>query len=157
VRRGAGFLSLSGIRGVGNGDGGNLGGVNPNMLEFDLVTIDAVDSVALARFWGAALGLEVVETEDNDRWIVLGSASNSRVLGIQRIQNLSFAEARIEGAAKVRVHIDLRCDQESFDAEVDRVVALGAHELRPRRRESYGYIATLADVEGNVFDVCAYE
>jgi predicted enzyme related to lactoylglutathione lyase len=126
-------------------------------LAFDLVTIDAVDSVALAAFWAAALGLSVTESEDNDRWIVLGSAGNPRVIGIQRIPGLAFAEARIEGESKARIHLDLRCDQESFDAEVNRVVGLGAHELRPRRRESYGYIATLADVEGNLFDVCAYK
>jgi predicted enzyme related to lactoylglutathione lyase len=125
-------------------------------LAFDLVTIDAVDSVVLAKFWAVVLNLEVTESEDDGRWIVLGSPSNPRILGIQRIPGLVFAEARIEGESKVRIHLDLRCDQESFDAEVDRVVGLGAHELRPRRRESYGYIATLADVEGNVFDVCAY-
>ncbi len=126
-------------------------------LTFDLVTIDAVDSVALAAFWAAALELEITESEDNNRWIVLGSADNRRVLGIQRISGLARSEARIEGASKARLHLDLRCDQVSFDVEVERVVVLGAQELRPRRRESYGYIATLADVEGNVFDICAYE
>jgi predicted enzyme related to lactoylglutathione lyase len=130
--------------------------VNSSGLQFDLVTIDAVDSIVLAQFWAAALGLQITETEDNARWIVLGSERNPRVIGIQRIQGLAFTEARIEGVSKARIHLDLRCDQATFDVEVDRIVALGAHELRPRRKESYGYIATLADVEGNVFDVCAY-
>jgi hypothetical protein len=125
-------------------------------VEFDLTTIDAVDSVGLAAFWAAALRLEVTETEDSNRWIVLGSNSRPRVLGIQRIENLALATAEIEGKSKARIHIDLRCSVEAFDAEVIRLAGLGAHELRPRRREYYGYIATMADVEGNVFDVCAY-
>jgi hypothetical protein len=126
------------------------------LVTFDLTTVDAVDSVALAAFWAAALHLEVTETEDSNRWIVLGSGSRPRILGIQRIVNLAMASAEIEGTSKARIHLDLRCSIAAFDSEVDRLVALGARELRPRRREYYGHIATMADVEGNVFDVCAY-
>jgi predicted enzyme related to lactoylglutathione lyase len=93
---------------------------------------------------------------DGGRWIELGQ-NRSRVLGIQRIAGLARADGHWEGAAKGRIHLDLACGAAEFDTEVDRLVALGAGEIRPRRRESYGSIATLADPEGNVFDLCAYE
>ena len=123
---------------------------------FDLVTIDAVDSRLLANFWSAALFLHETEEEDQGRWIVLGSTRRERILGIQRITGLEIAPGAIAGSQKVRIHLDLACALEEFAAEVNRLVSLGARELRPRRVESYGSIATLADPEGNMFDLCAY-
>ncbi len=123
--------------------------------ELDLTTIDAVDSEALAGFWSAAVGLAELHREDRGRWIELGR-NGARCIGIQRIVGLAPAAAHWDGEAKGRVHLDLVCARSEFDVEVDRLVALGATELRPRRNESYGSIATLADPEGNVFDLCAY-
>ncbi len=123
---------------------------------FDLVTIDAVDSTRLAAFWAEAIGLSVVESEDNDRWIVLGSSSQARVLGIQRVENLSHALGDWQGPTKARVHLDLACPPTSFPMEVERLLSLGATRVRDDRIEAYGSIATLADPEGNLFDLCAY-
>ncbi len=129
-------------------------------IEFDLVTIDVADDVAMAVFWAATLNLEEVESEDGGRWCVLGlrhgDGSTTRRLGLQRIPNVSAAIQSWEGPSKSRQHLDLKCTPEEFNAEVDRIVALGASELRPRRTEYYGSIATLADPEGNLFDICAY-
>ena len=123
---------------------------------FDLVTIDAVDSVVLARFWATALQLGVEQEEDEGRWIVLGSSDRPRVLGIQRISGLQPASSAWKGREKGRLHLDLACAPAIFDDEVERLVAVGARRLRPDRTEAYGSIATLADPEGNVFDLCAY-
>ncbi len=128
----------------------------PSQSSFDIVTIDAVDAVELAGFWGRALDLSVVQHEDDGRWIVLGSTLRPRVLGLQRIVGLSRAAAHWEGNAKARVHLDLVCDVGNFVDEVKRLIDLGAARLRLDRVESYGSIATLADPEGNVFDLCAY-
>lgn len=129
-------------------------------IEFDLATIDAVDSQRLSTFWAAVLHLEEIESEDGGRWRVLGlrqtNGSPIRRLGIQRIPNLVAAASTWEGSNKSRQHLDLKCSFEEFDTEVDRVVGLGATELRPRRAEYYGSIATLADPESNLFDICAY-
>jgi predicted enzyme related to lactoylglutathione lyase len=122
---------------------------------FDLVTIDAVDAVLMVRFWSGALGLDVMESEDDGRWTVLGSGQR-RVLGVQRIDGLRPLETEWSGGEKPRVHLDLACDVDAFDDEVTRLLSLGARRLRDDRRESYGMIATLADPEGNIFDLCAY-
>lgn len=124
---------------------------------FDLVTLDARDTEELARFWSLALSLREVEREDDGRWIVLADTSSGlRRLGLQRINGLSFEPTVFEGARKARVHLDLACEPGEFDSEMARLIGLGAEALRPARRESYGSIATMADPEGNVFDLCAY-
>ncbi len=123
---------------------------------FDLVTIDAVNSELLAEFWAAVLLLVEVQREDDGRWIVLADATGIRRIGVQRIAGLSAATATWDGANKPRLHLDLVCESHEFDAEVARLLQLGASQLRRRRHENYGAIATLADIEGNVFDLCAY-
>lgn len=123
---------------------------------FDLVTIDAADSGLVAGFWVAALVLTEVQSEDDGRWIVLADATGIRRIGIQRIVDRGAAVARWNGADKPRLHLDLVCPPAEFDAEVARLVQLGARQLRRPRREDYGAIATMADIEGNVFDLCAY-
>jgi hypothetical protein len=130
-------------------------------VAFDLVTIDASDSVSLASFWASALHLVECEREDNGRWIVLATAATQqspsvRRIGIQRIPGLKPKPAVWDGDLKSRIHLDVRCEPREFNAEVERLIRSGALELRTRRTESYGSIATLADPEGNVFDVCAY-
>jgi Glyoxalase-like domain len=124
---------------------------------FDLVTLDARDTEELARFWSLALSLQEVEREDDGRWIVLGDAScDQRRLGLQRITGLNVEPAVFEGRRKARLHLDLACEPDEFDGEMVRLIGLGARPLRAARRETYGSIATMADPEGNVFDLCAY-
>lgn len=112
---------------------------------FDLVTVDSADTVTCARFWAAALDLVESENEDDDRWIVLSDADGVRRIGIQRGEE-----------APGTVHLDLACDREEFDAEVARLVGLGATLVNDPRHEPYGSIANLRDVDGNLFDLCAY-
>ncbi|MEZ5278944.1 MAG: VOC family protein [Acidimicrobiales bacterium] len=113
---------------------------------FDLVTLDSPRPDNTARFWSAALELHETEREDGDRWIVLSDTSGQRRLGIQR-------GACVAGS----VHLDLACEPDQFDAELQRLVDLGATMSAPARREPYGSIANLADPDGNPFDLCAYE
>jgi predicted enzyme related to lactoylglutathione lyase len=54
------------------------------------------------------------------------------------------------------MHLDLRCAPGEFDAELGRLVELGATALQEPRREPYGSIVNLADPDGNAFDLCAY-
>jgi predicted enzyme related to lactoylglutathione lyase len=123
---------------------------------FDLVTIDAVDAARLVTFWSVVLQFDIVESEDDGRWTVLGRGAERR-LGVQRISDLGSAVAPTwAGPTKPRLHLDLACDPSEFAAEVERLITLGATRLRADRIESYGSIATLADPEGNVFDLCAY-
>jgi predicted enzyme related to lactoylglutathione lyase len=112
---------------------------------FDLVTIASQHPDRLATFWCTAAGLRETEREDGDRWLVLSDADGTRRIGLQR------GEHRSGG-----VHLDLTCKRDELEAEVARLVALGAALLRPVRHESYGTIANLADLDGNLFDLCAY-
>lgn len=113
---------------------------------FDLVTLDSPRTDHLAEFWSAALGLVEVQREDGDRWIVLASPDGRRRIGLQR-------GAHVPGS----VHLDLACSPDEFNTEVGRLLALGASECQPRRIEPYGKIANLADPDGNLFDLCAYQ
>ena len=112
---------------------------------FDLVTIDSPDTDGLARFWSAAADLHEVEREDVDRWIVLADSAGVRRIGIQR------------GVVRAgSIHLDLACGPDTFDAELHRLVELGALLVAEPRREPYGAIANLSDPDGNRFDLCAY-
>ena len=112
---------------------------------FDLVTLDSPRPDDAAAFWCAALGLHESEREDGDRWIVLSDALGVRRIGLQR------------GSARPgTVHLDLSCGVGEFDAEVQRLLRLGATEVGAARHEPYGSIANLADPDGNLFDLCAY-
>ncbi len=112
---------------------------------FDLVTIDSPDTDVLAAFWSAALDLHEVEREDGNRWIVLADGDGTRRLGLQR------------GVTRPgSIHLDLSCAPGDFDAELARLVELGATQLLKPRREPYGSIVNLADPDGNPFDLCAY-
>ncbi len=112
---------------------------------FDLVTIDSLRTDLLAEFWAAVLGLTETEREDGDRWIVLSSADGVRRIGIQRGEHRPGT-----------VHLDLACEPHEFAAERERMLALGATETRPPRVEHYGSIANFVDLDGNLFDLCAY-
>lgn len=115
------------------------------VARFDLVTIDVADPGRMSAFWRAALDLIETEVEDVDRWIVLSSRDRVRRIGLQR------------GTPRVgTVHLDLACTVEQFDRELARLVRLGATVTREPRREPYGSIVNLADPEGNLFDLCAY-
>ena len=112
---------------------------------FDLVTLDSQATDDLAQFWSSAADLHEVEREDVDRWIVLADRAGMRRIGIQR------------GVARVgSIHLDLACPPDLFDAELHRLVALGALLLAEPRREPYGSIANLSDPDGSPFDLCAY-
>lgn len=112
---------------------------------FDLVTIDSPATDRLAEFWAAALDLTEVEREDGDRWIVLAERDGRRRLGLQRGHHRPGS-----------LHLDLACQPDQFQAELDRLRSLGAASLEPPRREPYGWIANLADPDGNPFDLCGY-
>ena len=115
------------------------------LSRFDLVTFDSPATESLAAFWSVALDLHEVEREDGDRWIVLADATGQRRIGVQA------------GVTRVgSVHLDLCCSTADFEAELARIVALGAEQIGAARLETYGSIANLLDHDGNPFDLCAY-
>ena len=112
---------------------------------FDLVTVDTPRPDDLAGFWSAVLGLVELEREDGDRWIVLGEPSRQRRIGFQR-------GIHVPGG----IHLDLVCEADEFDAELERLATVGAELVGSPRREPYGMIAMFRDPDGNLFDLCSY-
>ena len=127
-----------------------LANMNPNgdsvtASRFDIVTLNSPRTNELAKFWAELLGLQEIEREDGDRWILLGNTNGGRTIGFQRGEHVAGS-----------IHIDLSCSTSEFPNERERILRLGAVETRPMRSEPYGLIANFADVDGNLFDLCAY-
>lgn len=112
---------------------------------FDIVTLNTSRTNELSKFWAELLGLQEIEREDGDRWILLGDANGGRTMGFQRGEHVAGS-----------IHIDLSCSTSDFSNERERMLQLSAVETRPMRSESYGLIANFADPDGNLFDLCAY-
>ena len=112
---------------------------------FDIVTVNTPRTDELSKFWAELLGLQEIEREDSDRWILLGDTNGGRTIGFQRGEH-------VDGS----IHIDLSCSTSDFPNERERILRLGAIETRPMRSEPYGLIANFADPDANLFDLCAY-
>src|ERR1700689_144743 len=108
------------------------------------VSFDASDALAVATFWAAVLGFAVADGADSDNAVVNADPAvpGSRI-GFHRVP---------EGkTVKNRMHIDLITTD--FDVEIERLAGLGATKLNEIK--DGGHWATLADPEGNEFDVIA--
>ena len=119
------------------------------------VVIDCSRPAVVARFWAAALdGYAVapydadelarlrsigVDDPEDDPTVLIEGAADSPRLWFQRVP-----EPKV---VKNRMHLDLHADD--VDAEVDRLISLGAHVVRPERDR----LVVMADVEGNEFCV----
>ena len=115
-------------------------------LGIGMVTIDCADPKALASFWSAALDAPVMA--DYGEFIMLQPpAAGGPAIGLQRVPE--------ERAGKNRLHLDLSAEKGQREAEVKRLVGLGATSLGDRGgAETGGYVwTTLTDPEGNEFDV----
>ena len=123
----------------------NRSGENMTASRFDIVTLNSLRTNELSKFWADLLGLQEIEREDGDRWILLGDTNGGRTIGFQRGEH-------VDGS----MHLDLSCSTRDFPAERERIMQLGAIETRPMRSEPYGLIANFADPDGNLFDLCAY-
>jgi hypothetical protein len=138
------------------------------------VTFDAVDPHAQARFWAAALGYEVEDHDEFIRKMLDTGISEDLVIEIdgqlfwrtatairppgagddearlgRRLLFQTVPEAKV---GKNRLHLDLNVGADRRDAEVERLLGLGA-SLVGRYDEPEGRWVTLTDPEGNEFCV----
>jgi len=105
------------------------------------IVIDAHDLPALARFWVQVLNWRILS--EREREIVIGVDESAPV-------GICFMPVTDWKTVKNRLHLDLAPGPDGRDAEVDRILALGA------RRVDIGQAGTeswtvLADPEGNEF------
>jgi hypothetical protein len=119
------------------------------------IVVDCHDPVAQAAFWAAALDYHVVRTEDAQVEIAPWEREPPdlaeqvrRAPGVPTLVFVAVPEAK---TVKNRLHLDVRPIDGSHDAEVERLIGLGAR----RADVGQGRVpwVVLADPEGNEFCV----
>jgi hypothetical protein len=108
------------------------------------VVVDAHDLPALAQFWAEALHWSVLSSRERE--IVVGPGLDAPI-------GLCFMPAgATTKVAKNRVHLDLTTTADDRDAEIERLLGLGARrvDIGQTGEESWD---VLADPEGNEFCV----
>ncbi|GAA3559606.1 VOC family protein [Microlunatus spumicola] len=104
------------------------------------------DPEALARFWCEVLDFVVLDREDDGSMLEIGPRS-----GWGGAQATIILSREAEPApARSRLHIDLNTTDRDQEAELERLLALGARtaDVGQTGEESWH---VLADPEGNVF------
>lgn len=123
---------------------------------FTELAIDCADPQALARFWCAVLGYEVLDEEEEDGVVTIGAPAAAD--GPQRPgpvpPTLTFARVPEGKIGKNRLHLDLNPSDQDQDAEVRRVLDLGARHADVGQTGDEPWVC-LADPEGNEFCILA--
>jgi predicted enzyme related to lactoylglutathione lyase len=112
-------------------------------LKFDVICIDAADVDALAGWWAEVLGWRHEPADDGDVKLLAppGAGPNWLFIGVPD-----------DRVVKNRIHFDFR--PEDQQAEVDRVIALGARHVDIGQTGDESWVV-LADPEGNEFCILA--
>ena len=109
----------------------------------DNLALDSVDPAAIAPFWCALLGVEVVDRLDDGRFLELGVPPAGGVAMIlQRVPEMKVA--------KNRMHVDLEIgDLDEATAEIER---LGGRWRDATTHDDHGFRwRNMADLQGNEF------
>jgi hypothetical protein len=115
----------------------------------DTLTFDCADPVAVASFWAAALGYDLVDADPEGSYIADPSGHT---------RGIFFQPVPEPKTAKNRVHLDVR-PTGTMQEEVDRLVALGATVRGFIEKEASAvdgqatFWTQMRDVEGNEFCV----
>ncbi|WP_411074373.1 VOC family protein [Streptomyces sp. cmx-4-7] len=105
------------------------------------LAVDAHDLPAQARFWASVLDWKVLYEDEHE--IVIGADEHA-------LPGMCFLPVPESKSVKNRLHVDLTPDDR--DAEVERILALGATRIDVGQGEDATWV-TLADPEGNEFCV----
>jgi hypothetical protein len=121
------------------------------------LVVDCRDPVALAAFWAAALDYHVVRSEAGQveiaPWEREPPDLAERIRQAPSVPTLVFVTVPEPKTVKNRLHLDLRPSDGSYQAEVERLIGLGARRADIGQGEvPWG---VLADPEGNEFCVLA--
>jgi catechol-2,3-dioxygenase len=107
------------------------------------IVVDSHDPERLAAFWIGVLGWEVVD-RDEGSVVIAGSSRGPLIL---------FEPGADDKVVKNRLHLDVNPTDRDRDAEVARIVELGASPVDIGQRDVDWVV--LADPEGNEFCVLA--
>jgi predicted enzyme related to lactoylglutathione lyase len=105
------------------------------------IVIDAHDLAAQARFWTRVLDWRILS--EREREIVIGTDENAPV-------GICFMPVTGGKQVKNRLHLDLTPGPDGREAEVERILALGATRVDIGQRGTESW-TVLADPEGNEF------
>ncbi len=108
-----------------------------------MVTVDCVDPERLAGWWAAVVGGSVAVLGPGEFAMV--TCDGSPALGFQRVDEPT--------PGKNRLHLDLHAAD--LDADVERLIGLGATETGRHALDNGYRWVVLADPDGNVFCVAA--
>ena len=111
---------------------------------FSEVVVDSRDPEALAAFWAAVLDYRVLGREEGV--VEIGPPSGFGGAA----PTLAFAPVDDPTPGKVRLHMDLNATDRDQDAELERLLALGAVPADVGQTGDEGW-HVLADPEGNEF------
>jgi predicted enzyme related to lactoylglutathione lyase len=111
---------------------------------FAELCIDCHDPRGLAQFWAEVLGWKIDE-DDEENWIELVNPDGS-------FPTLLFARVPESKSVKNRLHIDVRPHEQDQEAEVERLLALGATRADVGQEPDVSWVV-MADPEGNEFCV----
>jgi predicted enzyme related to lactoylglutathione lyase len=107
------------------------------------IVIDAADLPGLATFWSQALGWRILS--ERPREVVIGPDEAADV-------GICFMPSPDGKLVKNRVHLDLTAGAGERDAEIERLLELGARRVNVGQTGEESW-TVLADPEGNEFCV----
>jgi hypothetical protein len=118
------------------------------------IAVDARDPAALAAWWAEVLGYAVLDTDDGEGVVEIGPPGQ-----VEKgpVPTLVFAPVADPTPGKLRLHLDLNATDRDQDAELARLLALGATPVDvgqgPLSETMTWHV--LADPEGNEFCLLA--
>jgi Glyoxalase-like domain len=112
---------------------------------FTELVVDSRDPEALAAFWAEVLGYRVLG-HDEDGAVEVGPADGFG----GPVPTLVFARVADPTPGKVRLHIDVSPTDRDQDAELERLLGLGARRADAGQTGEESW-EVLADPEGNEF------
>lgn len=116
-------------------------------LKITSVVIDCANADKLADFWAAATGYE--KRGVINQYAILRHPEKTGI-------NLLFQQVDEPKISKNRVHLDMLApDQASWDAEIARLIGLGASKKDVHEELGIKW-AVMADPEGNEFCVAVH-
>ena len=104
------------------------------------VVIDSADPAALSRWWAEVLGYEITD-EDDDVVELTGPPGSGPTIVFVRVPDAK--------TVKNRVHLDVNATDRERDAELERLLSLGARHTDIGQGEQTWVV--LADPEDNEF------
>jgi predicted enzyme related to lactoylglutathione lyase len=121
-------------------EGGRLAGMTVSLHH---IVVDARDLEAQGRFWAAVLDWQVLSVRERE--VVIGPEVDAPV-------GICFMPVTEVKAGKNRLHLDLTPGPDGVEAEVERLLALGARRADVGQTGDESW-TVLSDPEGNEFCV----